>query len=164
MRGHPVQGLACAAEQRDRVGALVGPVRRIAEQGGVGDGRGGVQRVRVSQPFLLGQQCRVLTLGRLSPFDLLQRPLQVLGLLRPLPRPGGQLVQFGEHLPVAGVGALVVGQGGRERRAGELVKRLPLPGGPQQLLLVRLAVHGHQVIGQVGKQRHRDGPAAGVGP
>ena len=117
-----------------------------------------------AEPLLLGQQRRVLALGRLDPLDLGQRPLQVLGLPRPFPRAGGQLAQFGEHLPVAGIGALVVGQDRGERRAGELVERFPLPGGPQQLLLVGLAVHGHQVIGQIAEQRHRDGPAARVGP
>ena len=152
MRGHRVQGLAGAAEQRHHVAALVGPVRRVAEQGRVRGGRGGVQRVRVGEPLLLGQQRRVLALGRLGLLDLGQRPLQILGLLRPFAGLGGQPVQFGVHLPVPGVGALVVAENRLERRAGELIKRLPLPAGPQQLLLVRLAVHGHQVIGQVGEQ------------
>ncbi len=127
-------------------------------------GRRGVQRVGVTEPLLLGQQRGVLARDRRHPLDLVQRAPQVFRLGRPFPRPRGQLGQLGLHLPVPGVGALVVGHDGGQGRAGELVQRLPLLGGAQQLLLVGLAVHGHQVIGQADQQRHGHRAAAGVRP
>ena len=53
------------------------------------------------------------------------------------------------------VDTLIGGQELRELRPGELIERLPLPAGSQQLLLVGLAMHRHQVIGEVREQRHR---------
>ena len=122
-----------------------------------------MQRVRVREPVLLGQQLGVLALGRLRPLDLGQAAPQVLGLGRPLTGRPGQLVEFRPDLPVTLVGPLVVGEHGVQRGPGEPVERLPLPARPQQLLLIGLPVQRHQVVSQVGEQRHRDRPAAGEG-
>ena len=126
--------------------------------------RRAVQRVRVGQPVLLGAQLGVLAVGRLDPLDLGQPAAQVLGLGDPLPGLAGQLGQLGLHLPVPLVGPLVVGGHGGQARSGETVQRLPLAARPEQLLLVGLAVHGDQVIGQVGEQRDRHRVAARVSP
>ena len=46
----------------------------------------------------------------------------------------------------------------------EPVQRVPLPAGLEQLLLIRLPVHGHQIVGQHLQQRHRDRTPAREGP
>jgi hypothetical protein len=86
---------------------------------------------------------------------------QVLGFRRADAGLRGQYGQLVEDLPVAPVGALVVGQDLGQHRPGELVERLALPTRLEQLLLVGLTVHGDQVVGEVGEQRHRHGTAAG---
>ena len=122
--------------------------------------RGRVQRVGVRQPLLLRDELDVLALGGLGVLDLRHAVAQVLGLAGTLPRHRRELVQLGLDLRVPVMGPLVGGQHLRELRPGKPVKRLPLPAWPQQLLLVGLAVHRHQVVGQVGQQRYRHGPAA----
>ena len=130
----------------------------------MGRGRGRVQRVRVREPVFLGQQLGVLAFRGPGPLDLGQAAAQILGLGRPLPGRPGQLVELGPDLAVPLVGPLIVGEDGVQLRPGVPVQGLALPARPQQLLLVGLPVHGHQVVGQVGEQRDGDRPAARVGP
>ena len=112
-------------------------------------GRGrGVQRVRVREPLLLGEQLDVLAVGGLRLLDLGQAAAQVVCLPFPLPRLRGQLVEFCAHVAVPLVHPLIAGQQRREIRPGEPVERLALPAGLEQLLLVGLPVHGDQVVGQ----------------
>ncbi len=159
---------ACrAAPSRETASArlVVGPLDGVAEQRLVGGGGRRVQRVGVGQPVVLGRRSSTSSPSAgLGPLDLLQAAAQVLGLAGPLAGLGGQLGQLGLHLLVLPVGPLVGGQQVGELRAAEPVQRLALPAGPQQLLLVGLAVHGDQVLGQVGEQGHRDRPAARRGP
>ena len=65
-----VERLPGAGQQRRRVRAVVAAGRRVAGQRLVRGGRGRVQGVGVRQPLLLGQQVRVLALGRLAAVDL----------------------------------------------------------------------------------------------
>ncbi len=112
----------------------------------------GVQLVRVGQPLLFGPQFHVLPRERLQPFDLGQPAAQVLALLGPLARQPGQFLQLAADVAVPLVGPVVVGGDRGQRRPGEAVQRLTLPGRAQQLLLVGLPVHRDQVIGEVGEQ------------
>ena len=123
-----------------------------------------MQRVGVRQPLLLGQQVGVLAAGRLDPLDLLQAAAQLGGFPGALLGPRGELGQLGPDLPVPLVGPLVVGEHGGVRGPGEPVERVALPPAAQQLLLVGLAVHGDQVVGQVGQQGQRHRAAARAGP
>ena len=79
-------------------------------------------------------------------------PAQVLGLPYPLAGKRRQLGQLTGDVAQPLVGPLVAGKHGRVLRAGEQVERVALPRGPEQLLLICLAVHGHQVVSEVGKQ------------
>ncbi len=161
--GRGLQRLPGHAEQGDRVRRVELAARRVAKQGLVG-GRGRrVQRVGVRKPLLLGEQLDVLAVGGLRLLDLGQAVSQVLSLPLPLPGLRGQLVELAADLTVPLVGTLVAGQQRGEVGSGEAVQRLALPAGLEQLLLTGLTVHGDQVVGQVGEQRHRDRPAAGVG-
>ena len=123
-----------------------------------------MQRVRVREPVLLRQQDGVLPLGGLQPLDLGHAAPQVFRFLSALPGQPGQLRQLTADLAMPLVGPLVVAEHGGQFRAGEPVQRLALPGRPEQLLLVRLPVHGDQVVGHVSEERHRHGAAARVGP
>ena len=164
MAGHGLERLPGPGQQADRVRGLEGPAGGVTQECLVRRGRGRMQRVRVREPVFLGQQQGVLALGGLGPLDLGQAAPQILGLGRPLTGRPGQLVEVGPDLAVPLVGPLVVGEDGVQLRPGEPVERLALPARPQQLLLVGLPVHGHQVVGQVGEQRDGDRPAAREGP
>ena len=146
-------------EQGHRVGAFAGR-GRVAEQRLVGGGGGGVQLVGVGQPLLLGAQGRGLARDRVELLDLGQAGPELGRLGDPGAGLGGDLGQLGVRLAVAVVRALVVGQHLGQHRARELVERFALASGLEQLLLVGLAVHRHQVVGQVGEQRDRDRAAA----
>ena len=59
-------------------------------------------------------------------------------------------------------GPPVLGQHGGQLVAGVPVQRGALPGRLEQLLLVGLAVHRDELVGEVGEQRHRYRAAARV--
>ena len=99
---------------------------------------------------------------RLGGGDLLEAEPQQVGLLGALARPGGQLVQLGRDLAQPPVGGPVLGQRYGDGVARVPVERLALPGRAQQSLLVGLAVHRDEVVGEFGEQPHRHGTAADV--
>ena len=148
------------AEQGHRVGALAGR-GRVPQQRLVRGGGGGVQPVGVGQPLLLGPERGGLARDRVELLDLDQPGPELGRLGGSLAGLGGDLGQLGPRLPVPVVGPLVVRQDLGQHRARELVERFPLPSGLEQLLLVGLAVHGDEVVGQVGEQRDRHRAAAG---
>ncbi len=113
-----------------------------------------MQRVGVREPFLLGDQRRVLARDRLYRLDLGQAAPQRVRLGCPLPLRVGERLQLLVHRAVPGEHPPVVRQHGGKLGAAEPVQRVPLPSGLEQLLLIRLPVHGHQVIGQHLQQRH----------
>ena len=76
-----------------------------------------VQRVRVREPLLLGEQLDVLALGGLRLLDLGQAAAQVVCLPFPLAGLRGQLVEFRAHVAVPLVGPLIAGQQRRQIRA-----------------------------------------------
>ena len=128
-----------------------------ADEGGVGAVRGRAQVLGVGEPLDLLGQCDVLAGLRLHALDLRQAEPQQLGLTGPVAGAVHQLRQLGIHPrplrprgPVPHERVAVVG-------AAEGVQRLPLVGGRAQPRLVGLAVHGHQRIGQLGKDGLRDG-------
>src|SRR5262249_59054403 len=102
-------------------------------------------------------------LGGLEPLDLGQAAAEILGLVLPLAGARGQLVKLAADVTVSLICPLVASEQRREVGSGEAVKRLALPAWLEQLLLIGLPVHGHQVISQADQQRYRDGPAARVG-
>ena len=128
-----------------------------------GGGRG-VQRVGVRQLLLLGQQGRVLARHRRDRLDLGQAEPQRLRLGRALPLRLRQRLELLADRAVPVVHPPVVGQGRGQLGPAEPVQRVPLPPGLEQLLLVGLPVHGHQVVGQHLEQRHRHRMPAGERP
>ena len=150
------------ADERHRVRVVVGRRGRVTLQGLVRSGRRGPERLGVAEPFLLREEQDVLARHRVECFDLLQGPAEVFGFGDPLTGHLGQLGQLGLDLPVPLVGTLIFGQHVSQLGSGEGVQRLPLPAGPQQLLLISLAVHSDQVVGQIGEQGHRDRAAPGM--
>jgi hypothetical protein len=152
------------AEQRHHVGGVDRGRGGVAEHRLVRGGGRRLQRVGVGELFLLGQQRRVLAGHRGDRLDLGQAAPQRLRLGRALPLGPRQRLEFVADGPVPVVHPAVVGQGRGQLRAAEAVQRVALPAGLEQLLLIRLAVHGHQVVGQHLEQRHRDRMTAGEGP
>src|SRR6266516_331778 len=124
-------------------------------------GRRGVQAFGVAEPLLFREQVVVLALGRREPLDLAEPEPKGVGLHGAFARPGDDLFKLAARLLVPPIDALVLRQRHGKLGARVAVERLPLPHGPQQLPLVRLAVYGDQVIGQIGKQADGHRPAAG---
>ncbi len=120
-----------------------------------------MKRVRMREPLFLCEQVTVLTLGRREPFDLTKTEPERVGLHRPFHGLCGDLVKLTAHVAVAVIGTLILAERHREFRAGVAVERFPLTARFEQLLLVGLAMHGYQVIGEVGEQAHGNRPAAG---
>ena len=115
------------------------------------------------EALLVGGEQLVLTGLGVDLLDLLQAEPQQVGLLRALARPRGQLLQALGDVAVPAVGGDVAAQ-----RLGHLVAREPvergaLPPGLEQALLVGLAVHGDEVVGDVDEHRDRDLTAAEMG-
>ncbi len=129
------------------------------------DRGGGRQGLRVPQPLGLLGELGVLAGPRLDGGDLLQPVPQHVGFLRPLTRARGDLLQLAGDGPQPPVGLGVLGERYGDGVPGVPVQGLPLPGQLQQPLLVGLAVHGHQVVGQLGEQpdRHRAPAQMGAG-
>ena len=94
-------------------------------------------------------------LGSAFSTSLEPEPEQV-GLLGPLPGPGGELGQLVGDLLVPFVGLLVGAQRLDQLLARVAVEGRALAAGLEQPLLVHLAVHGHQVLGQVGERADGD--------
>lgn len=117
----------------------------------------------MGEPFLLLAQLGLLTGLGIGPLDLTEPEPELVGLLDALPGPGGQLGQLFRDLPVPFVRLLVGAQ-----RLDQLLARVTVEGGTlaaglQQPLLVHLAVHGHQVLGQIGERADGDGAPAQPG-
>ena len=163
MAAHLLQRPPRLAEQRDRVRAVHGR-GRVAEQRLVRHRRAGVQRVGVGQPLLLRAQRGLFAGLRLELLDLGEAGPEGFGLRRAGPRLRGQRHELLVHRPVPLERPLVVAEHHGKLGARVLVERLALPAWLEQLLLVGLAVHGDQVVGQVREQRHRHGAAAGERP
>jgi len=121
-----VQRPARVAEQGHGVHAVVAR-GRVAEQRLVGGRGAGVQRVGVGQPLLFRAQGRRLARYRVELLDVGQARPQLLGLSGAGPSLRGQGRELVKNLPVAAVGALVVGEHLGEDAARVLVERLPLP-------------------------------------
>ena len=160
MLTHLAQRVPRARDQRRRVGAvdsfgrapLHGRVRLLGRS---------PQRVGVAEPGVLVAQRVVFARLGVDGAHLGQPEAQQVGFLSP----GAPL---GEHL-VQGLldrAQLTDGQAqlGQQRLVpGEPVEGLALSRRLQQPQLVGLPVHGHQLAGQLGQHRDRDGPTAGVG-
>ncbi len=159
---HGVQRPLRARDERGGVDAL--GILRVAGDGGV-SGRGcGRQGLRVPEPLRLLRQLDVLTGARLDAGDLVEAVTQHVGLLGPLTRTRGDLVELDADGPQPPVGLGVLGRRHGDRVARVPVERLPLPGQLQQPLLVGLPVYGHEVVGQLGEQPHGHAPPAQVRP
>ena len=130
---------------------------------------GGAQGVGEAQPGLVGLQGDVLPRLRRHRLDLAQPEAEQVCLLRPLAGGRDHLLQLGLRRlePAVQVGVRREQRG--QRLAPEPVERLALGAGLQQPVLVGLAVHGHQGLGDLreGGHRHRGtaderpGPALG---
>ncbi|EPJ36737.1 putative DNA repair protein RecN [Streptomyces afghaniensis 772] len=128
------------------------------------DRGGGRQRLGVPQPLGLLGQLHVLAGPGLDGRDLVEPVAEHVGLLGPLTRPRGDLVELGGDGPQPLVGLAVLGQRHGDRVTGVPVERLPLPGQLEQPLLVRLPVHGHQLVGELGEHPHGHTAPAQVRP
>ena len=94
----------------------------------------------------------------------LEPEAQQIGLLGPLARPCGQLLQLHGDSPQPPVGTGVLGQRARHRLTRVPVERLALPGRTQQALLVGLTVHRDEFVGELGEHPDRHRPPAEVRP
>ena len=118
---------------------------------------GGVaELVGEAEAGLLGRQGGVLARLGLDGLDLAQPEPEQVGLTRPVTSGRHHLVQ----LPLGGeqtfVERRVVGQERGHRVAAEAVQRLALGAGLEQAVLVGLAVHRDQWLGDLGKHGHGD--------
>jgi hypothetical protein len=84
MVGHGLESLPGPGQQADGIRGLEGPAGGVTQECLVRRGRGRMQRIRMREPVLLGQQQPVLALGGLRPLDLGQAAPQILCLGRPV--------------------------------------------------------------------------------
>ncbi len=146
-----LERMARGPEKRHRVGVR-GRARRVAEQRLMRRRRRGVQAIGMGEPFLLREQVAVLAVSGRQPLDLTEPEPQRIGLHGALTRLRRDLLELTVHLMVQAVGALIFGEHHDKLGTRVTVQRLTLPARLEQLLLVGLAVHGNQIIGEVGKQ------------
>lgn len=151
-----------AGDEAVRVDGL--RVLGVARKGGVPHLGGRSQRFGVPEALGLRRQFGVLACHRFHRGDLVQAEAQQVRLLGAFPGPGGDLLQLDGDRAEPAVGRAVLLQRDGDRVPGVPVEGLPLPGGPQQPLLVGLAVHGDQVVRELAEQPHGHGAAAHVGP
>ena len=154
MRADRLQRADRDAEQRHHVGASTEAAAGFTEQRLVRGGGRRVQRVGVRQLLLLGQQRRVLARHRATA-STSASPSRSVSASASRSRSAGQRLELLPDRAVPVVHPPVVGQGGAQFRAAEPVQRVPRPPGLEQLPLIRLPVHGDQVVGQHLQQRHR---------
>ena len=122
------------------------------------------KRLGVSQPPLLDLELLVLAGTRLHLGDLVEPVLQQVELAGPFLGVGAELVESRLHGAQARERRAVLPHHLAERCAGERVERLPLRRGPEQPVLVGLAVHRDELVGDLGQQRRRHGGSAGERP
>ncbi len=118
----------------------------------------------MTEPGLLGREVGVLARLRVDRLDLAEPEPEQVGLAGPLPGGStdlGELVLGGAQLGVSLGEAVPQSQ---RPVAGEAVQGLALGRRLQQPVLVGLAVHGHQGVGERGEGGDRHGGAAGEGP
>jgi hypothetical protein len=149
-----------ARDERRGVDAL--RVLGVAREGGVRGRGGGRERLRVPEPLGLGRQLDVLARPGLHRRDLVEPEAQHVGFLGPFTSARGDLVQLGGDATQPPVRARVLGERHGDRVARVPVEGLPLPGQLEQPLLVRLAVHGHELVRELGEQPHGHGTPAQV--
>ena len=123
---------------------------------------GHAQFLGVAEPGRLGPQGRILARLGLHALDLCQADAQELRLLLAFPRGRHDLGEPALHVPQPLPGRPVGGERLGHVGAGEPVQRLALPGGRAQPDLVALAVHGDEVLGDLGEDADGHGPAAQV--
>lgn len=143
-----------------RVDAL--GVLRVPGEARVREGGRGGERFGVAQAFGLGGEFDVLARQRLGRGDLLDAEAEQVRLLGAFPGAGGQFVELLGHVPQPAVRGAVLHQ-----RPGDGVARVPvqglaLPRRAQQALLVGLAVHRDELVGEFTEQPDRHAPAADV--
>lgn len=159
---YPVQGLPGGRDDGGRVDGLL--VLGVARQRGVRERGGGGERVGMSEALRLGGELGVLAGQRFDRGDLVQPEAQQIGFLGPLTGARGQLVELTRDLAQPPVGRRVLGVGHGDAVARVPVQGLPLPGRLEQPLLVGLAVHGDEFVGEFGQHSDRHGSAAEMGP
>ena len=154
-------------EPRDRAGHLGSCGSGVVDVAGdclVRAQRGGDQGLGVSQSTLLDLELVVLGRMRLHLGDLVEPVLQQVELAGPLLGVRAQLVESRLDGPQTPERRAVLPHHLAERCAGERVERLSLRRGPEQPVLVGLAVDRDQLVGDLGQQRGRNGGSAGERP
>jgi len=114
----------------------------------------------VREPLLLRGQLDVLVGLGVHPLDLGEAEPQQLSLARALLRTCHELVQLGLEPCPTGPRVAVVRQRPGVLGPRELVERGALVRGCAQPCLVRLAVHRHQLLRELGEHTLRHGAAA----
>ncbi len=125
--------------------------------------RTGAQLLGVAEPLGLRPQRVVLRRLGLDRLDALETDAQALGLTGALRRGAAQVSELGLGPRQLGVQRTVGGEGGREVGAAERVEHLAVLVGATQPPLVGLAVHGDEVLGELGEDPDRRRPSADVG-
>ncbi len=152
------------AQQVDGARRIVTTDRGVAHQHRVRAAGGLHQRLGVFQPAQLGVHRRVLAGIRVDSFDLREAAAQDLRLGRPLPGPFGDLGEQAGDPAQSRVDGGVSHQRPLHRGTREPVEGTALLTSAQQPLLVGLAVHRDQPVGDLGEETGRDGPTADVRP
>ena len=159
MLAHPLERGPGGGDRAEGVGPVELARQRLARALG-----GDPQRVGVAEPGLLGGELDVLARLRVDLADLLEAEPQQVGLAGAVTGVGRDVVELalgGAQLVVEGA---VAGEQVADGGAGEPVERGELGRRTEQPVLVGLAVHRHQRLGEVGQPADRQRGAAGEGP
>ncbi len=130
----------------------------------MGAGRGGAQRVGMGEPLDLRGQADVLSRFGGHRLDLGQAEPEQVGLLGALAAPAGDLGEAAPDLAQLLEAAAVGGERLGDLVPGIAVEQVALAGRAQQTLLVVLAVHRDEVLGELAEQPDRGGAPADERP
>ena len=121
------------------------------------------EAVGVCEPGVLGGQIRVLAGVRLDLRDLRQAEPQQVGLLGSFSGPRRDLGELCLDRSQRRITVDIAGQRLGDSRSRVPVQCLALPRWTQHPLLVALAVHADQLVGQLGQHADRNRSPADVG-
>ena len=156
---HALERAAGGGHGAQRVGGLL--VRRERLAGGLG---GRAQRVGETEPRLLGRQRLLLAALRVDGLDLLEPEPQHVGLAGAFARGAEHLAQLGLDRAQPREARLVAAEHRGQPGAGKGVERVALGLGPQQSVLVGLAVHRDEHLAHAGERGRGHRGAAEEGP